>query len=312
MILSCNEEEPEIIYESEINQWQYLTHQHGMVSDFVNTIFEDSKGNFWIGTNRGISVLSGNQLTNYTVAHGLLDNNVYAIAEDRDGKIWVGTPRGLNILSGERWQYVGYFYGAPIYSLLDLQNDGGILIGTGGYGIYRFEYETNEFTLYNYIDDCEGCNSINSLFQSKDESVWIASFEGARRLRGNYITKFDVEDGLSGNIATTISEDSWGNIWIGTVEGKTISKISGNTVSQVTFNNGSDQNFIFGIQEDNDGLLWVGTVGNGLFRYDGAIMKQVPEGPANTITAMLKDTRGNLWIGTSDGGVAIYITNPNP
>ena len=104
---------------------------------------------------------------------------------------------------------------------------------------------------------------------------------------------------------------TWGNIWVGTVEGKTISKISGNSVSQVSFNNGASQNFIFGIQEDNDGKLWVGTVANGLFYYDGAIMKQIYQGPPdNTITTLRKDSRGNLWIGTSEGGLARYITNP--
>ena len=134
---------------------------------------------------------------------------------------------------------------------------------------------------------------------------------GALKLRGNFITQFDEADGLSGSIVTSIAEDSWGYIWLGTVEGKTISRVSGNTVSQVSFNNGADQNFIFGIQEDNKGNLWVGTVGNGLFYYDGALMTQIYKGPPdNTITTLRKDSDGNLWMGTSEEGVAIYITHP--
>lgn len=313
IFISCNEEVDGIVYESEINRWNYLTTRHGLVSDNINTIYEDSKGNFWMGTNRGISVFGDNKITNYTIGNGLLDNNVYAIVEDRNGNIWVGTGRGLNIFAGEQWQYFGYFYGAPIYALRDMRDEGGVLIGTGGYGTYHFNYPDSAVSRFDYITDCLRCNSINAIFQATDESVWIASSEGVRKIRGTYITKFDVSDGLAGNIATTIAEDSWGNIWVGTFEGKTISRINGNTVSQVTFNNGSDQNFIFGIQEDNDGNLWVGTVGNGLFHYDGAIMKQVSEGPPNsTITALHKDSRGNLWVGTSEGGVAIYITNPHP
>lgn len=311
LLMCCNEQEEGIVYRSEINQWQYISQEHGLISDYVNTIFEDSKGNFWIGTNRGISVLSGKELTSYGLGDGLLDNNVYAISEDRNGDIWAGTGRGLNVLLDGQWKYYSYFYGAPIYALKELKNEGGVLIGTGGYGTYHFNYADNRFSLFDYTEDCEHCNSINFLFQSKDESVWIATFEGVRKIRGRYITKFDKTDGLAGNIATTVSEDSWGNIWVGTVEGKTISKISGNTVSQVNFNNGLEQNFIFGIQEDNDGKLWVGTVENGLFHYDGAIMKQVTDGPEiTTITALLKDSRGNVWVGTAEAGVAIYITNP--
>jgi ligand-binding sensor domain-containing protein len=191
-----------------------------------------------------------------------------------------------------------------------MEDDEGVLIGTGGYGTYRYSYTEERFVVFDYTDNCQECNSVNSLFQASDESVWIGTFAGALKIKANKITRYD-EDELAGNIATTIAEDSWGNIWIGTVQGKTITKISGNLISQVSFNNGATQNFIFGIQEDNEGNLWVGTVANGLFHYDGAIMKQIYQGPPdNTIITLRKDSRGNLWIGTSEGGLAQYITNP--
>jgi len=307
---SCNEEE-EVFYESEINHWQTLGERNGLASNYINTIFEDREGNIWIGTNRGVSRFDGNSIDNYSVGDGLVDNNVFAISQDANGAIWLGTARGVNIYYDNSWRYFSYFYGAPVYALREMKNEEGMLIGTGGYGIYRYDYPSKAFDRFDYIEGCRACNSINSLFQARDQSVWVATFEGARKIRGNFITKFDISDGLAGNIATTIAEDSWGNIWVGTYEGKTISKIAGNTISQVSFNNGSDQNFIFGIQEDNKGDLWVGTVGNGLFHYDGAIMKQVNEAQSDVnITALLKDSRGNIWVGTTEEGVAIYITNP--
>jgi ligand-binding sensor domain-containing protein len=186
-----------------------------------------------------------------------------------------------------------------------------MLVGTGGYGVYKYDYESQTFGLFELIRQCGPCNTINSMFQAKDKSIWLASSNGARRLRDTFVTKFDAQDGLAGSIATTITEDSWGNIWIGSFEGRTISKVTGNIVSQVSFNNGEQQNFIFGIQEDNDGNLWVGTVGNGLFFYDGAIMKQVHDGPDDkTITALYKDRKGNVWVGTSGAGVGQYVVNP--
>jgi ligand-binding sensor domain-containing protein len=307
---SCNQEEA-VVYESQINHWQHLSENKGLASNYVNTIFEDRDGNFWIGTNRGVSRFDGTSIENYSMADGLVDNNVYAISQDMNGDIWLGTARGVNIYYQDSWKYFSYFYGAAVYALQEMKNEEGMLIGTGGYGIYRYDYPSKAFGRFDFIEGCHGCNSINSLFQASDQSVWVATFEGARKIRGNFITKFDITDGLAGNIATTITEDSWGNIWVGTYEGKTISKIAGNTISQVSFNNGSDQNFIFGIQEDNKGNLWVGTVGNGLFHYDGAIMKQVNEAQVDaSITSLLKDSRGNLWVGTTEGGVAIYITNP--
>lgn len=310
-LLACNEDEPDLVSGSDVGRWQYISDIHGLASNYVNVIFEDSQGNIWVGTTGGLSVLIGTSMTTYTVIDGLLDNSVYAISEDREGDIWVGTRRGVNIFSDGQWYFFRYFYNAPVYALLHLRDEQGMLIGTGGFGIYRYDYETSAFSLFNEIKGCETCNSINSMFQAKDGAIWIASFEGVRRIRGSFVTRFDIGDGLSGNITTTIAEDSWGNIWIGTAEGKTISKIDGNTVSQVSFNNGAEQNFIFGIQEDNDGNLWVGTVMNGLFHYDGAIMKHIDNDlTGDTITELFKDSDGNLWIGTSNQGVALYITNP--
>jgi ligand-binding sensor domain-containing protein len=289
-----------------------VTDEHGLVSNYINTIFEDSKGNVWFGTNRGLSVLSDHDITTFTRANGLLDNNVFAISEDKNGAIWVGTARGVNIFVDNEWQYFTFFYQAAVFDIIPLAGEKGMLVGTGGYGVYQFDYTTGKFSVFDFITDCTSCNTINSLFQASDESVWIASSDGVRRIRDSFITRFDMDDGLPGKVATTITEDSWGNIWVGSVEGRTISKIKGNSISQVSFNNGEEQNFIFGLEEDNEGTLWVGTVGNGLFRYDGAIMKQVKGGPRdNRITALLKDSMGNIWVGTVDAGVGQYLTNPD-
>ncbi len=302
----CNEDEPGLVHSSRVGQWQYLTEKHGLASNHVNTVFEDSKGDFWIGTTRGLSLLRDNQFVNYNMINGLLDNSVFAISEDNEGNIWVGTRRGINILVDGQWQYFSYFYNAAVFGLVNMQNQGGMLIATGGYGLYHYNYEEPGFSRFEYIQNCDACNSLNSVFQASDESIWVASFAGVRRLRGSFVTRFDKSDGLPGNIATTISEDTWGNIWVGTAEGRTISKIAGNSVSQVNFNNGAEQNFIFGIQEDNNGNMWIGTVGNGLFHYDGAIMKQMYEGPpGTTVTTLFKDSRGNIWMGTSEEFIAI-------
>jgi len=308
---ACNEEEPDLVYGSQLNQWQFISYEHGLSSNLINEIFEDSQGRMWFGTDRGISLLSDNRLTTFSRANGLLDDNVFAISEDRDGNIWVGTARGVNVYVEEKWKYISFLYRVPVFDITPLAGDEGMLVGTGRFGVYRFDYASNQFSLFNFIEGCEPCNRINSLFQAKDGAVWIASSEGARRIRDSFVTKFDTDDGLAGKIATTIAEDSWGNIWIGSFEGRTISKVTGNLVSQVSFNNGAEQNFIFGIQEDNSSNLWVGTVGNGLFHYDGAIMKPVTGGPDdNVITVLFKDRKGNLWIGTSSAGVGQYRVNP--
>src|SRR5690606_21437751 len=51
-------------------------------------IFEDSKGDFWFGTNEGVNRYDGKSLTHYSEIDGLGDNQVRTIQEDRYGNIW--------------------------------------------------------------------------------------------------------------------------------------------------------------------------------------------------------------------------------
>ena len=160
LFTACNEEEPGLVHEAQLNLWYYVTEEHGLSSNHINTIFEDSKGNFWFGTNMGLSFLSDHRITNFTRADGLLDNNVFAISEDRNGNIWVGTARGVNILADDSWHYFTFFYQAPVFDIMPLADEKGMLVATGGYGAYRFDYSTEKFSVFNFIKDCVSCKAL--------------------------------------------------------------------------------------------------------------------------------------------------------
>ena len=64
----------------------------------VRTIFEDSDGILWIGTEGGgLSKFERNQKTfiNYNTNDGLPSDAVHAILEDNNGKLWISTNNGL-------------------------------------------------------------------------------------------------------------------------------------------------------------------------------------------------------------------------
>lgn len=73
----------------------------GLASNTCRTINSDSKGNIWVGTNKGISVLANfNRLTgsasisSYTTSNGLLSNEVLHL-DIHDDVIWMAGPDGL-------------------------------------------------------------------------------------------------------------------------------------------------------------------------------------------------------------------------
>ena len=75
------------------------------ISEYVVDVFEDSKGNLWMGTmSDGVAryapsdmLLTGkNALTYFSTKDGLCDNTVASIAEDHEGNIWLGTHNGAS------------------------------------------------------------------------------------------------------------------------------------------------------------------------------------------------------------------------
>jgi ligand-binding sensor domain-containing protein len=62
-------------------------------------LFEDHRGQLWVGTQNGLACRNGQGWKMYTTRDGLSENIVHAIAEDAEGNLWVGTEnRGLNLL----------------------------------------------------------------------------------------------------------------------------------------------------------------------------------------------------------------------
>jgi ligand-binding sensor domain-containing protein len=78
----------------------YVT-DDGLSSNTCRSIAADSKGNIWVGTNKGVSVISnfngltGNAtISRYTTANGLLSNEV-TMLEMKDDVLWTAGPEGL-------------------------------------------------------------------------------------------------------------------------------------------------------------------------------------------------------------------------
>ncbi len=80
---------------------------NSMSDNRIITLYEDSKGNLWIGTYAGgLNKLKSNnsdtaknlsvQFTYYTDEDGLSGNTIYGILEDDNGYLWISTNQGLS------------------------------------------------------------------------------------------------------------------------------------------------------------------------------------------------------------------------
>lgn len=92
---------------------QLIRHFHSeadgeaFISDkFINCLFQDSRGNVWVGTENGVNILQEGQQFHryYTQKDGLADDVIQAISEDEQGNIWISSKSAITRLtfSGER------------------------------------------------------------------------------------------------------------------------------------------------------------------------------------------------------------------
>jgi hypothetical protein len=77
----------------------------------VNCVYEDSKGNLWIGTSSGGLCqynYSSDNFTTHTHNKDLPFNSVFSIREDNAGNIWLGTENGLSCYFTKQKKFTTY------------------------------------------------------------------------------------------------------------------------------------------------------------------------------------------------------------
>lgn len=271
----------------------------------VWSLLEDNDGNIWIGTdNNGVFTYDGEQFTNITNSDGLVSNTVYTLTQDNSDAIWLGTQDGISIIDDEQLFFIPALAGVAVSGIIE-DEDGTIWIGTFDFGILFIQNgEINQVL----DDNCNSCNTINTMFMDSEGIIWFGTSGGLKELRNNTLTLYTTQNGLSGNQITSIYEDQWGSYWVGSVDGTAITRFDGtNDFEEVSLLNSESQNFITSSTEDRFGNLLIGTVGNGLVAYDGLVMYKFFEANLDrTILSLITDRNGDVWVGMNDGTLAKY------
>ena len=92
--------QPDIIFD-------HITVADGLSQSTVKTIFQDSKGFMWFGTNRGgVNRYDGYEFKVYErsdeTSNSIGNNTIHVFYEDEQGNIWIGTNSGLSILDRKK------------------------------------------------------------------------------------------------------------------------------------------------------------------------------------------------------------------
>lgn len=216
-----------------------------ITNDTVNTIFEDSLGNIWLGTEDGLNIISEHdgqwsivgirqQLGN---PNSLTHNTIHSIVEMATGEIWVGTNGGGISVFDHKGKFLKSVKhednGASTYtnkfiSNLFVDNKENLWIGTVDNGLLHYAVASETFTHYKFQVDSNTSltsNSITQVYQDSEQNVWIATDNGLSIYNSltndfsRYHHSVNNPYSLSSDYIITFFEDSNRIMWIGTFSG---------------------------------------------------------------------------------------------
>lgn len=208
----------------------YNSNGYNIVNSWVNVLTTDSDGKIWIGTNSGLSVIDGINVTNYTNATGLLGYTVKTIEFSADGKAYIGTESGVSIYDGENWTYLTNTDGLVSNNVtaIDFDDNGRIWFGTYDQGISIYDGEN--WTVYNSDNTNTALftNEIKDLLWDGDR-MWVAGFYLSKFENSTWTKYTSLDD--APNFPNHLAKDSEGNIWISNLTGITMYGNSGNGIN---------------------------------------------------------------------------------
>jgi len=273
---------------------KHLTTTDGLPQNSINSITQDERGFFWIGTNGGLARFDGYEFVNFTKREGLPRNEILDFLKTDDNNFWLATRGGL-----VKFTPAGKFYDRVVTNVE--------ITGLG---------ETPTFTTYPLPDS--KINVITRLHQDSRGTIWVGTEKGVFKLAeaGGEINFVPVDINLSpkaNKYVYTIYEDRRGAVWIGTENNLTRIALDGSLASYQ--NEGEARNkdkaIVFrAIFEDRAGNLWVGTQHRGLFQFsidENAVPKVIKQFAAEKdselewIDEIVESADGRLWLGGSNG-----------
>lgn len=292
---------------------QIHTNLSGMVRQFVRTIHQDKKGNYWFGTNGdGIIRYDGQTLEKIPITGISSHIRVLEIVEDKAGNIWFGTSDGLIKYDGIEFRVFSKKEGLPgeeeeIWGLT-IDKNGLIWVGSIG-GVSHFDGE--KFIPFSLPDSMVenpqhmlSDKLVKKIIEDKRGTIWLVTDgNGIFKYNKGEFTHLTTRNGLTDNNTADILEDRQGNIWIGTYYGG-VSKFDGKT-----FTNFTKDGIIEGIEtynfcEDSKGHIWFTAEGHGVYRYNGVDFTQFTTEnglTTNVVQSIFEDNKGQLWFGTWQG-----------
>ena len=284
------------LYEFDGEGWTNYTIRTNLSSNIVSAVETDAEGLLWVG-NWGVGVdvrdASGQWQhlnTENSVLEGIKGNTFAAISDiDRDanGLMWIANVQnGLVVMDGWPPQR------ATLNSQLDfgmsagrdmtkiaIGPDGLKWVGTALDGFFLLDdggtpFETGDEIGLAFDTAAHPLTSdtVSDIHVDRSGRVWVATNNGLNAVRGEYSRPdadfaveswkvYNADNGLPNTAVTSLAEDDWGRIWVGTEGGLVRIDTEGQVEFALDTSDGLVNNRVNSLYFDRENdALWIGTL----------------------------------------------------
>lgn len=270
----------------------------GLPDQKVQSLFESSRGDLWLGTHDGLCRWSPGIKAECTVVRNL---TILFIAEaDRGVLVADGSGRRIVRIADGKMQTVLAKVGDASLDPLFLRRDrdGNVWVGTAGQGLVRLFGGNSERLTHR---DGLSSDVVSALLEDREGNLWVGTPKGIDQLREPKILHVSTQDGLSSDAVMEVESARGGGVWAGTSGG--LDLLDGPRVTHYLMNSGLPTTTVMSLFQGGDGL-WVGTTG-GLARQSGERFAEVRDerGEHLLIFAMTMDHAGDLILADARKGL---------
>lgn len=318
-------------------EFSHLNNSNGLSNNQVESIFKDSRGFLWFGTNMGLNRYDGINFKVYKHdKHDFsspLHDRVMGISEDADGNLWI---RGDSYIIYD-WRAESFInnidsvlhnMGLPPYpTKIEIDKDKNIYLAYNQNGIYRYDAKSKNITQYKQSKNNNDLDLSTIIdLKVREQFIWILHQNGVlerynmERKQIDVRNTFFLENSQNTTITKSIFVDSDNHVWIyPSVEDKGVAYLNLKqnkwTLLDTKSNPALSYNFVRCVAQNSDGMIWIGTDHGGINIFnkknntiefiENDVNNENTVGQ-NSIVCIYLEDNGTLWIGTYKNGLSYY------
>jgi signal transduction histidine kinase/ligand-binding sensor domain-containing protein len=185
----------------------------GLPEGSVYSLFEDHRGQIWVGTQSGVAFLESDR---FVPVASVPDGIVFSFTEDGAGNVWVSHQEGLFRLVGARvveripWARLGR--GQPASALVHDAVKGGLWLGFRDGGVAYFQ-DGQLRTSYSGVEGL-GEGWVRGFYIDGNGTLWVPTEGGLSRIKDGHILTLTSQNGVPCNTVHWMMEDDANSVWL--------------------------------------------------------------------------------------------------